>query len=116
LLTAGCGGLSKHITLVGRLPLRLVKHQRGSASPASMSRDTWIARSMRQSDAEIEAIFARPIQQRGLAESVQRPAEVARAQQRCAPPLSLVEGGSVFGSGCDQSGFVGEHYGLDAVA
>jgi hypothetical protein len=35
------------------------KHQRGSASPAAMASDLWIAASMRQSDDEIETIAAR---------------------------------------------------------
>ena len=47
--------------------LRLAKHQRGSGSPASMASDSWIAASMRQSDAEIDTIAARPSGKRGAA-------------------------------------------------
>ena len=47
--------------------LRLAKHQRGSGSPASMASDSWIAASMRQSDAEIDTIAARPLGKRGAA-------------------------------------------------
>ena len=56
----GGGRLSKRITLVWAQSLRLAKHQRGSGSPASMASDSWIAASMRQSDAEIDTIAARP--------------------------------------------------------
>jgi hypothetical protein len=46
------------------LPLRLAKYQRGSASAGAMASDLWIAASMRQSDAEIETIAARPTRPR----------------------------------------------------
>ena len=59
----GGGRLSKRITLVWAQSLRLAKHQRGSGSPASMASDSWIAASMRQSDAEIDTIAARPRQE-----------------------------------------------------
>jgi len=48
--------------LVWAQRLRPAKHQRGSGSPASMASETWIAASMRQSDAEIDTIAARPEQ------------------------------------------------------
>ena len=59
----GGGRLSKRITIVWAQSLRLAKHQRGSGSPASMASDSWIAASMRQSDAEIDTIAARPRQE-----------------------------------------------------
>ena len=45
------------------LPLRLAKYQRGSASAGATASELWIAAAMRQSDAEIETIAARPHQQ-----------------------------------------------------
>ena len=58
------GRLSNRITLVWAPPLRPAKHQRGSGSPASMASDVWIAASMRQSNAEIDTIAARPLRRR----------------------------------------------------
>jgi hypothetical protein len=58
----GCGRLSKHITLLGRC--RSASRSTNAAQrrqPAgAMATDWWIAASMRQSDAEIETIGARP--------------------------------------------------------
>jgi len=51
-----------HPRVAGAAPPR--QAQGGSASPSSMASNSRIARSMRQSDAEIETIAARPEQQR----------------------------------------------------
>jgi hypothetical protein len=72
--------LSKHITLVWPHSLRLAKHQRGSRSPAPMASDSWIAASMRQSDAEIETIAARP--KRARRRQPRRCLSVAQAKQQ----------------------------------
>jgi hypothetical protein len=58
---AGCGRLSKRITLVCPVLLRLAKHQRGSASPGSMASDLWIAGSKQQPRTDAGTSGCRPI-------------------------------------------------------
>src|SRR6201995_732857 len=67
------------------MPLRLAEYQRASASAGAMAGELWIAAAMRQSNAEIKTIAARPTRQRAdrRAARSQPLAKVASAAITC---------------------------------
>ena len=86
----GCGRRANHAPVAAAAPPRQASTV-GSGSPATMASDTWIAGTMRQSDAETETIAARPLRKR-------RPSPVERRRGvRAAHTRSAEEDGGTFG-------------------